>query len=235
MSTPQSQLAANAGQDSGHNKGHNKGQADDVRGRLLAAAAACFASKGYSGTTVRDITARADCNVSAVTYHFGGKRKVYVAVFEERLTDLTRHRVDALEVLMRSATPALERVIETFAVAFLDPLRGNERGRETMLLLLREMVDGHLPVSLVAERMVRPTVAALTQALDRACPGLEPARLSLCCHSLISQLVHVLHVQRLHERGRAADLPRFELSQTVQHIVHFTAAGVRACRGERTA
>lgn len=231
MSTAQSQLAANTGQDSGQ---HN-GQVDDVRARLLAAAAACFANKGYSGTTVRDITTRAGCNVSAVTYHFGGKRKVYLAVFEERLSDLTRHRVDALEDLLRGTTPALERVIETFAMAFLDPLRGNERGRETMLLLLREMVDGHLPVSLVAERMVRPTVAALTQALDRACPGLEPLRLNLCCHSLIAQLVHVLHVQRLHERGRAADLPRFELSQTVHHIVHFTVAGVRACRGERTA
>ena len=43
------------------------------------------------------------------------------------------------------------------------------------------MVDGHLPTSLVAERMVRPTLEALTQALDRACPGLDPARLILCC------------------------------------------------------
>lgn len=210
------------------------GNGDDSRHRLLEAAATCFAASGYSGTTVRDITARAGCNVSAVTYHFGGKRKVYEAVYHERLTELTRHRVSALAALLRGGAPTLERVIETFAVAFLGPLSGSERGRETMLLLLREMVDGHLPAHMVAERMVRPTLGALMQALDQACPGLDSRHLPLCCHSLVSQLVHVLQVQRLHERGRTGDLPRFELEETVRHIVHFSAAGMRACRTEDT-
>jgi len=202
---------------------------DPARTRLLEAAAACFAAKGFAGTSVRDITSRAGCNVSAVTYHFGGKRKAYEAVFTQRLEELTRRRVSALHGL--GPAPSLEEVIGTFASAFLAPLHGSERGRETMILLLREMVDGHLPATLVAERMVHPTLGALTQALDRACPGLDPQHLNLCCHSLVSQLVHVLQVQRLHERGRAGSLPRFDLRETVNHIVHFTAAGVHACAG----
>jgi len=200
---------------------------DPARTRLLEAAAACFAAKGYSGTTVRDITSRAGCNVSAVTYHFGGKRKAYEAVYAQRLEDLTRRRVSALHRL--GPAPVLEDVIGTFASAFLAPLHGSERGRETMTLLLREMVDGHLPASLVAQRMVHPTLGALAQALDRACPGLDHRRRALCCHSLISQLVHVLQVQRMHERGRTGGLTGFDLHETVSHIVHFTAAGIRAC------
>jgi AcrR family transcriptional regulator len=204
--------------------------ADRTPHRLLTAAATCFASRGYAGTSVRDITARARCNVSAVTYHFGGKRNVYVAVFEERLAELTGARISALAAL--GPAPPLEAVIETFATAFLSPLQGSRRGRETMTLLLREMVDGHLPGTLIAERMVRPTLDVLQQSLDRAVPGVDPQRMALCCHSLVSQLVHVLQVQRLHERGRSVALPPFDVAQTVSHIVHFTAAGIRASRAE---
>jgi AcrR family transcriptional regulator len=208
--------------------GHEDAAPDPARRRLLDAAAACFARRGYAGTTVRDITTRARCNVGAVTYHFGGKHKVYVAVFEERLSELTRRRVGALGSL--GPAPALEQVIRTFAVAFLDPLQGSARGRETMMLLLRELVDGQLPASLVTERMVRPSLGALTQALERACPGLAREGLALCAQSLVSQLVHVLHLQRLHERGRASSVPPIDLERTLGHIVRFSAAGVRACR-----
>jgi AcrR family transcriptional regulator len=205
------------------------GTAEVARDRLLAAAAACFAARGYAGTSVRDITARANCNVGALTYHFGGKHKAYEAVFEERLAQLTERRVAAMRALLAGDAPELHTVVEAFAVAFLDPLQGSARGRETMTLLLREMVDGHLPASFVAERMVHPTLDALARAIDRACPGLDRSRLALCCHSLVSQLVHVLQVQRMHERGRLTGLPPFDVEATVRHIVCFTCAGVRAC------
>lgn len=204
------------------------GTADAARDRLLAAAAACFAAHGYAGTSVRDITTRARCNVGALTYHFGGKHKAYVAVFEQRLAELTGRRVAALRALLDGDTPALATVVQTFALAFLAPLHGSARGRETMMLLLHEMVDGHLPANMIARQMMRPTLAALAEAIDRACPGLAPDRLALCCHSLISQLVHVLQVQRMHEHGRIDELPAFDIDATVRHIVCFTCAGVRA-------
>lgn len=204
------------------------GNADAARGRLLDASAACFAARGYTGTSVRDITRRAHCNVGALTYHFGGKHNAYVAVFEERLDELTRRRVSALHALLSGKPPALATVVRTFALAFLEPLQGSARGRETMQLLLHEMVDGHLPANMIARQMMRPTLAALAEAIDRACPGIAPRRLALCCHSLISQLVHVLQIQRMHEHGRIDDLPAFDIDTTVQHIVCFTCAGVHA-------
>lgn len=204
------------------------GTADAARDRLLAAAAACFAARGYAGTSVRDITTRARCNVGALTYHFGGKHNAYVAVFEQRLDELTGRRVAALRALLDGDTPTLATVVQTFALAFLDPLHGSARGRETMMLLLHEMVDGHLPANMIARHMMRPTLAALAEAIDRACPGLLPDRLALCCHSLISQLVHVLQVQRMHEHGRIDALPALDIDTTVRHIVCFSCAGVRA-------
>ena len=198
-----------------------------ARSRLIQAAASCFAERGYAGTSVRDITAKADCNVGAITYYFGGKRGLYVATYEERFDELTKRRVGALRTLSGEPNLALERVLETFAEAFLEPLTGDAHGHETRMLLMREIVDGHLPASLFADRMIRPTLGALINTLDQSCPGVARDRLQLCCHSLVSQLVHALQMQRLHARSNSSSLPGFSIEDTVAHIVRFTAAGIR--------
>jgi AcrR family transcriptional regulator len=199
-----------------------------VRERLLVAAAGCFAERGFAGTSVRNITTAANCNVGAINYYFGGKYPLYVALFEERFAELTERRVGALRALMDEPDLTLERVLETFCEAFLTPLRAGDRGRETMMLIMRDMVEGHLPGSLIANRMVRPTLGALMGALDRARPGLSREQLQLCCHSLVSQLVHAMQIQRLHERTDTGKLPSVSIEKTVEHIVQFTAAGIRS-------
>lgn len=198
-----------------------------ARSRLIQAAASCFAARGYSGTSVRDITAKADCNVGAVNYYFGGKHGLYVATFEERFADLTQRRVGALRALSGEPELDLERVLEAFAKAFLAPLTSGAHGRETTMLLMREFVDGHLPASLIADRMIRPTLGALMNTADQSCPGVARDRLQLCCHSLVAQLVHLMQMQRLHARSGSSSLPGFSIEETVAHIVRFTAAGIR--------
>ena len=207
-----------------------RAEAEPTRERLLEAAAACFAERGYAGTTVRDITARAGCNVGAVSYYFGAKRMLYQAVFEQRLDELRERRVSALRALLSEPSVSLERVLETFAAAFLEPLRAGQRGNQTLLLIMRDMVDGHLPGELIIERMIKPTMAALMEAVDRACPGLPRGRAQLGCQSLVAQLVHVLQIRRLHARAVRGELTETSIEDTVAHIVQFSAAGLRACR-----
>jgi len=214
---------------------HSHAAPGGVRQRLLEAAAHCFAERGFAGTSVRDITTAASCNVGAINYYFGGKQPLYVALFEERFAELTERRVGALRALMDEPELSLERVLETFCEAFLAPLRSGDRGRETMMLIMRDMVEGHLPGSLIANRMVRPTLGALMNALDRARPGLSREQLQLCCHSLISQLVHAMQIQRLHERTDTGKLPRVSIEKTVEHVVRFTAAGIRSYLRDRSA
>ena len=206
-----------------------------VRDRLLDAAADCFAERGFAGTSVRDITTAASCNVGAINYYFGSKYGLYLALFEERFAELTERRVSALRALMEQPDLSLEQVLETFCEAFLAPLRSGDRGRETMMLIMRDMVEGHLPGALIANRMVRPTVGALMGAVDRARPGLSREQLQLCCHSLISQLVHAMQIQRLHDRSDTAKLPRVSIEKTVDHVVQFTAAGIRSYLKEPSA
>lgn len=54
----------------------------DVKLRILLAARKLFARQGFDRTTVRQICEEAGVNLALVSYHFGGKEKVFYALFE---------------------------------------------------------------------------------------------------------------------------------------------------------
>ena len=55
-------------------------KASATRDRLVETAAGLFARRGYDGVSVREIVAGAGANLGAVTYHFGGKEKLFSEV-----------------------------------------------------------------------------------------------------------------------------------------------------------
>ena len=63
-------------------------QADEVRGRILAAAEAVFAERGYAGATTREIAERAGIGKRMLFYYFPTKDAVYGAVLERIITGL---------------------------------------------------------------------------------------------------------------------------------------------------
>lgn len=71
-------------------------QLKDTKQRILEAARALFAAKGYDGTSVRDIAKVAEVNVAALNYHFQGKQnllnEVSQLVFNESSIAIREHR-----------------------------------------------------------------------------------------------------------------------------------------------
>lgn len=68
-------------------------QSDTIT-RILDAAAALFAERGYAETSLRTITSTANVNLAAVNYHFGSKKALIQAVFAQFL-DPFCERLDA--------------------------------------------------------------------------------------------------------------------------------------------
>jgi TetR/AcrR family transcriptional regulator, regulator of cefoperazone and chloramphenicol sensitivity len=58
------------------------GRGDRSRHRLLEAAGEEFADRGFHGASVRGIAERAEANVAAISYHFGGKQAAYREAFK---------------------------------------------------------------------------------------------------------------------------------------------------------
>jgi TetR/AcrR family transcriptional regulator len=66
------------------------------RSRLLAAAMRLFGSKGYAGTSVRDILKAANVTAPALYYHFGNKEGLFIALAREGIAKLDAAREAAL-------------------------------------------------------------------------------------------------------------------------------------------
>ena len=70
-----------------------------TKGRILAAAEAVFAARGFEGASTREIAAQAGVNISSLHYHWASKDALYVAVFQDvfdRLTTLLRGTIGGL-------------------------------------------------------------------------------------------------------------------------------------------
>lgn len=65
-------------------------RAERTRQRLLDSAALCFASVGYSKTTVEEIAASAAVSKAVVYNHFRGKESILEALLERMLADWSR-------------------------------------------------------------------------------------------------------------------------------------------------
>src|SRR5690606_2800872 len=60
----------------------NMSEISDTRSIILQAAIDLFVDNNYDGVSIRQIAQRANCNMSAISYHFGGKEKLYEACFD---------------------------------------------------------------------------------------------------------------------------------------------------------
>jgi TetR/AcrR family transcriptional regulator, regulator of cefoperazone and chloramphenicol sensitivity len=76
-----------------------------VRQRILAASIEEFADHGYKGASTRGIASRADVNIAALNYYFGGKPKLYRASVDY-IVDWTNQ---LLEPIAAEARAALQR------------------------------------------------------------------------------------------------------------------------------
>lgn len=97
----------------------------NIKIKILYAAKKLFAIHGFEGTTVRQICEEAGANVALISYHFGGKEKVFGALFEyffpnDRLAavDVHLHPLLGVKLIIQEVTkfreedPELIRIIQ---------------------------------------------------------------------------------------------------------------------------
>ena len=198
--------------------------------RILDVAEELFSEKGFDGTSIRSLTAKAKCNLAAVNYYFGGKNKLYSEVFRRRMQKMRDIRIASINRVMseNKHETTLEELLTAFATAFIEPLVTQSSGRRFVKLMSREMIDSHLPAGMFFEETVKPVVGSLTGALTKVCPNLTEQKAVICIQLIIAQLVHVIRIKEVLGKVEGIDLLTYELADAVKHIVGFSAAGIRA-------
>jgi len=204
-----------------------------VQDRLLDAAEELFCEHGFDTTTIRDIAAAAHCNLASVNYYFGGKDKLYAEVWRRHLQLMRDTRIASIDKVMSQSEgePRLEDLLNSYANAFIKPMVDESRGRPFIKLMAREMVDRHLPQNMFLEEMIIPVMTALQEALLKICPRLEQSKAQLAILSIVGQLMHIVCARTMFEQTDNPELPKLNLTEAVNHIVKFSAAGIRAYSG----
>ena len=93
------------------------------RAQLLDVSRKLFAEKGFEGTSVEEIAARAEVSKPVVYEHFGGKEGVYAVVVDREIQSLTGALTGALE---GGGHPKV--LVERTALALMSYIESNEDG-----------------------------------------------------------------------------------------------------------
>lgn len=96
--------------------------------RLLETAIEHFGRKGYEGASTREIAAASGTAMSSITYHFGGKEGLYLAVADHIAEQITRQQAPTLDAAWEKsvtsraqAMEVLANMVESFARLMLAP------------------------------------------------------------------------------------------------------------------
>jgi len=79
----------------------------DIKQRLLIAGLALFAERGFNGVSIRELAAEANANSSMITYHFGGKKGLYLAVYQY-IADLLNEKVTQVFIAHKSLIESID-------------------------------------------------------------------------------------------------------------------------------
>jgi AcrR family transcriptional regulator len=210
---------------------NNVGSEKGVKDRLLDVAEGLFCKHGFKGTSIRDIAAAADCNVASVNYYFGSKEKLYEEVWRSFLIPMREARIASINKVMsqKGGQPNLEDLLKSFAETFVGSMVDANRASRLTKLMAREYIDSHLPTNVFVNEVIKPTMTAMHKAIMKTCPDLDESKILLMIFSVIGQLVHLVNVKTMFEQGGDdLGLPIFDSDKTINHIVQFSAAGIRA-------
>ncbi|RMF12214.1 MAG: TetR/AcrR family transcriptional regulator [Alphaproteobacteria bacterium] len=219
-------------------EGAQRRKAEEARDRILNVAERLFASRGFAGVSVRDITAEADVNLAAVNYYFGSKAGLLKAVFLRRATALNRERMAELQAVVDAhpsgalPLPAVLRALLGPPVRWqFDPDRG--LGVFIQFLARCQMEEEPELRALFYEDVEH--LRRFIPALKRALPEMPEDEICWGLHFALGAMHHTFtHLPRLGpiSQGRCHIGNRDEV---IERMVEFATGGFEAARARITA
>ena len=91
----------------------------DKKEHIMNVAIELFAEKGFDGSSIRDLAAKAEVNVAMVNYYFGSKDKLFEALVENKARFM-RGKLDEIENNTKlSEIEKIDQIIESYVERLL--------------------------------------------------------------------------------------------------------------------
>lgn len=197
-----------------------------TKDRILNAAEALFAEQGFSATSLREVTSRADVNIAAVNYHFGSKENLVNEVFRRRMDEMSQARL----TLLKAAEAEQPGQIEAILRAFIIPALGvsTERGGVAFIrVIARAYAEKNDSLRTFLSARYGHVLREFAKALAPCLPEISKEQLYWRLDFVIGALTYAMSdfgvIKRPSGISEAAHRER-----ATQELIAFAVAGLRA-------
>ncbi len=199
--------------------------------RILDAAERLFAHHGFYGVSVREITKAAEVDVALVSYHFGGKRELFAAVFQRRAEQLNPERLAMLEDVRRAAlpgTPSLEQIVNAFTYPLLERSARGGPGWKSYFALVAHVNNSPEWAPVLMTQHFDPLVEKFIAALREVLPGCSAREIYWGYQFLTGALTLTFAETGRIDRLSGGLCESSDLDSVHERLAPFVAAGFRA-------
>jgi AcrR family transcriptional regulator len=198
----------------------------NTKDRILGAAEELFAQFGFAGTSLRQVTSRADVNIAAVNYHFGSKENLVNEVFRRRMDDMSEQRLARLREAQETSPSQLEPIL----AAFIQPalaLTLDRHGSAFVRVLARAYAEKNDRLRKFLSDNYGQVLREFAKALSPCLPELGKEDLYWRMDFIAGALTYAMADFGLIKRPTAMSEKAFA-DKTAQALIRFGAAGLRA-------
>ncbi len=198
-----------------------------TKDRILGAAEELFAQHGFAGTSLRQVTSRADVNIAAVNYHFGSKENLVNEVFRRRMDDMTALRLDQLERARAQHPGELRPVLAAFVEPALAMSQDRHGGGAFVRVVARAYAEKNDSLRKFLSDHYGHVLREFGRAIADCCPGLSKEELYWRLDFLAGALTYAMADFGLIRRpGNVTEAAHRQ--RAAQELIRFAEAGIRA-------
>jgi AcrR family transcriptional regulator len=194
-----------------------------TKDRILGAAEELFAQFGFAGTSLRQVTSRADVNIAAVNYHFGSKENLVNEVFRRRMDEMSAQRLSQL----RAAPCELEAVLAAFVAPALALAQDRHGGGAFIRVIARAYAEKNDSLRRFLSDQYGHVLREFAKAIAGCVPALSKEELYWRLDFLSGALTYAMAdfgmIKRPSGVSEAAHRER-----AARELIRFAAAGLRA-------
>jgi AcrR family transcriptional regulator len=190
--------------------------------RVLETAERVFAEKGFEAASVDEITKAAGANRAAISFHFGGKERLYIEAVKYA------HRACHQGVPFPEypeGTPAVER-LRGFIRTMVHRMAAEPDPYATQLMM-RELAQPTEACVEVVREYVRPMADILRGILRELMPGADPMTIYMTGFSIVGQCLFYKQnrpIARL--LVGESEYAKLDADRIAEHVAAFTLRGL---------
>ena len=198
-----------------------------TKDRILGAAEELFAQFGFTGTSLRQVTSRADVNIAAVNYHFGSKENLVNEVFRRRMDEMSAQRLQRLRDTVARDACELEEVLAAFVEPALALAQDRHGGGAFIRVIARAYAEKNDSLRRFLSDQYGHVLREFAKAIAACVPGLSKEELYWRLDFLSGALTYAMADFGMIKRPSGVSESAHR-ARAARELIRFAAAGLRA-------